>query len=436
MYRCNAPKIQTAPQPGQDNATKQPKEQSTKACCRSIALDSSLLPLPSVIVAIVMSRDRHRNNNKNGGSNGRRRGGRGASRNDDQADEQQHGEDHFLVSCRCESAKLLSTLLSCLDNISGSSSSVLHETKQSQRRKALSSILQPVTVYVTAKSLSFHVYGKAQQIQSSVDMPASMFMEYHVDSTTKRDNKGDEEDQGAVMTPEDWQAGGEFCVNLSTVLDCLHMLGTRHMERTKVAFSYNTTTALFKLEMIDEFSTFSIAAVPGMISPDAGHDDDDNDGGNALPLAFRSSPITARIILKSYTLSVVMSELDYVAGATRATVSVARSTGLRISTVGHATGSKCTIVVPVVGRHVVSAELPSSRDTLTVTTNDYPLQVLKDAMRGLDIADETCITMNKAGMVAIQHVVYDKTISEDACYVDCILCSLVDENDDDSDDDE
>jgi Repair protein Rad1/Rec1/Rad17 len=373
-----------------------------------------------------MSRDR----NSSSGSNRhhRARGGGNAADKEQQPEAEDNSmDDHFLVSCRCESAKILSTLLSCLDNISGSSSSVTEEKKA--RRKASSSTLQPVTVYVTAKSLSFHVYGKAKQIQSSVDMQASMFMDYHIASTKENDGDG--------ATPEDWQAGGQFCVNLSTVLECLQMLGTHHMERTKVAFSYNTTKELFKLEMIDEFSTFTVAAIPGMVPPDSGNDDDDEDeGDNALPLAFRSSPVTARIILKSSTLSTVMSELDYVAGATRATLSLSRATGLRVSVVGHATGNRCTILVPVTGNHVISVELPSARDATTITQHDYPLQVLKDSMRGLGIAEETCITMNKEGMVAIQHIVFDKTLSEDPCYVDCILCSLVNEDSDDDEEDE
>jgi Repair protein Rad1/Rec1/Rad17 len=369
-----------------------------------------------------MSRDRNSSSNRHDTLGG----GIAAEKEQQRPDAEDSTDDHFLVSCRCESAKILSTLLSCLDNISGSSSSVTEENKA--RRKASSSTLQPVTVYVTAKSLSFHVYGKAKQIQSSVDMQASMFMDYHIASTKENDDDG--------ATPEDWQAGGQFCVNLSTVLECLQMLGTQHMERTKVAFSYNTTKEIFKLEMIDEVSTFTVAAIPGMVPPDGGDDDDDDEGDNALPLAFRSSPVTARIILKSSTLSTVMSELDYVAGGTRATLSLSRNTGLRLSVVGHATGNRCTILVPVTGNHVISVELPSARDATTITQHDYPLQVLKDSMRGLDIAEETCITMNKEGMVAIQHIVFDKTLSEDPCYVDCILCSLVNEDSDDEEDED
>lgn len=37
----------------------------------------------------------------------------------------------------------------------------------------------------------------------------------------------------------------------------------------------------------------------------------------------------------------------------------------------------------------------------------YPINSLLQGMRGLDIANETCISINENGMVAIQHQVLD-----------------------------
>ena len=87
--------------------------------------------------------------------------------------------DEFLLHCRCESARFLATLLASLD---------------------ASQALQPVTVFCSPTSLTFHVHGKAKNLQSSVDIPADVFMDYQV------------------------KENGEFSVNLTTVLECLALL--------------------------------------------------------------------------------------------------------------------------------------------------------------------------------------------------------------------
>jgi hypothetical protein len=88
---------------------------------------------------------------------------------------------------------------------------------------------------------------------------------------------------------EEWQAGGEFCVNLTTVLDCLHILGTQGLDKTTLCFTYNLTKEIFKIELLEESGVLSTAAIPGMLPPE-------DDLGNSLALAFRSSPIAARIL--------------------------------------------------------------------------------------------------------------------------------------------
>lgn len=348
-------------------------------------------------------------------------------------DDEEGCDDEYLVSCRCESAKAVSTLLSCLKHIASSGpagegsskekSNMCSGTQQSRRRSAASS-LQPVTVFCSPTSLTFHVYGKSKQMQASVDMQSSLFSDYSVSSTapatTTTTTAGDHDRQ----PKEDWQAGGEFCVNLSTVLECLHCLGTHNLDKTKLCFSYNTTKEIFKMELLEESGVLSTAAIPGMLPPD------DDLGSDSLALAFRSSPIAARIIVKSETLQELVSELELVAGGTTATVSLGGD-GLEMNVVGHL--GECKIVLPARGDHVVSVELPPAATTATSLSaaRAYPLHALTESMRGLQIAEETCITINSAGMMAIQHQVLDRTLSDAPSFVDFILCCMMPEDDDD-----
>jgi hypothetical protein len=58
-------------------------------------------------------------------------------------------------------------------------------------------------------------------------------------------------------------------------------------------------------------------------------------------------------------------------------------------------------------------------------------------MRGLDIAQETCISINANGMIAIQHQVLDVVGSSEANFIDFLMCAVQedDEHSQSSDDD-
>jgi hypothetical protein len=327
-------------------------------------------------------------------------------------------EDEWVVSCRCESAKAVSTLLSCLQHISGSSNSTSRDVNrerltQSHRRSRGSSTntMQPVTVFCSPSSLTFHVSGSSKQIQASVDIQAGLFSEYR------------------VVTPpgastEAWQAGGEFCVNLSTVVECLHLLGTQNLDHTKLFLSYNLTQELFKIELLEESGVLSTTAIPGMLTPE-------DEIGNSLALAFRSSPVAARIIVKSETLGEIITELECVTGASCATCALGPN-GLEMATVGHL--GECLVSIPARGSHVVSLELSK---TESAKARSYPLNSFLGSMRGLDIAEETCITMNTSGMMAIQHQVIDANVGDgNPNFVDFIMVCLEDEDDEDDDDED
>jgi hypothetical protein len=276
-----------------------------------------------------------------------------------------------------------------------------------RRSTASASALQPVTVFCSPTNLTFHVYGKSKQTQASVDMQSGLFSEFRIAQSPEEG-----QDQ------EEWQAGGEFCVNLTTVLDCLHILGTQGLDKTTLCFTYNLTKEIFKIELLEESGVLSTAAIPGMLPPE-------DDLGNSLALAFRSSPIAARIIFKSETLRELLPELELVTGATFGTV-VLGPNGLEIAAVGHL--GECLISVPSKGSHVVSIEIPVPSQVAAPRT--YPLHSLLGSMKGLEIAEETCITMNANGMMAIQHQVLDQQAGNgNPNFVDFIMCCLEDDED-------
>jgi hypothetical protein len=354
-------------------------------------------------------------------------------------------EDEWVVSCRCESAKAVSTLLSCLQHISGSSNSTSRDVNrerltQSHRRSRGSSTntMQPVTVFCSPSSLTFHVSGSSKQIQASVDIQAGLFSEYRVvtppgASTEAWQAGGEVRDFLPQTSVTLWlssnipvfrflvQIGAKFCVNLSTVVECLHLLGTQNLDHTKLFLSYNLTQELFKIELLEESGVLSTTAIPGMLTPE-------DEIGNSLALAFRSSPVAARIIVKSETLGEIITELECVTGASCATCALGPN-GLEMATVGHL--GECLVSIPARGSHVVSLELSK---TESAQARSYPLSSFLGSMRGLDIAEETCITMNTSGMMAIQHQVIDANVGDGKPnFVDFIMVCLEDEDDEDDD---
>lgn len=253
------------------------------------------------------------------------------------AEEAESQQDEFLVSCRCESARAVSTLLSCLSHVASSDSSAKssgRDMSQSRRRATSSSAaaIQPVTVFCSPANLTFHVHGKAKQTQASVDMQPGLFSFFKVAPAPDQEGQNENEQENA------WQAGGEFCVNLTTVLDCLHMLGkqSNSLEKTTLCFTYNLSKEIFKIELLEESGVMSTAAIPGMLPPE-------DDLGNSLALAFRSSPMVARIIFKADTLREVVPELELVVGATFGTV-ILGPEGLQMAAIGHL--GECLISVP------------------------------------------------------------------------------------------
>lgn len=331
---------------------------------------------------------------------------------DTREDKNDYDDHEWQFSCRCESAKAVSTLLKCLRN--GNSISD-HSASESSHRRSRAATIQPVTVYCSAESVTFQVYGMARQSQASVDLQAGLFSQYRViqsSSSTNADIASKDEHQDDSSSIK-WQARQEFCVNLSTVLDCLHVLGTQNLDRTILSLSFNKADNIFQMELLED-GVLSTAEIPTMLLPE--------ENTASLAYAFRSSPIVARIILKSEWLKEALQELELVTGVTCCTVALGPD-GLTLAAVGNL--GECLIKLPSKneGSGIVSLECT------VVHGRTYPLDPFMAGMKGLDIAEETCISMNDSGMIAIQHQVLDLVGQGSPNFVDFIMSCLQDEED-------
>ena len=411
--------------------------------------------------------------------------------------EEEDESNDLLFTCQCDSARTIATLLSCLrrvitagGNSSGQSnftSSSHHHTQGNSTQRGTQSTsaanavaggsankIQHATVYAGPNGLTFHVqHGLAKQSQCSVDMPAKgLFKEYWVgeEEVWLEDSDDDEEGTGNSQktgTKEVIQ-GGEFGVNLTTVLECFSILsktgtkptmqnggsgssytgGSKHLgeyaslSNVPLCMSYDRGTATFHLEFLEggslSKSTGGDAAasshgclvtceIPGVAvadDVDDGPDDGVTNNGSAsgstsnsgLASAFRSSPLLSRAILYSDALQSAVNELYDVPGASIVQVSLSNK-GIEFGTVGPR--SECWVNVPYhrgqggmyVGLECYKPNVPlfGVNANLGSDGNDivrrYSLSAFLSGMRGLDIGVETCISVNARGMMAIQHQV-------------------------------
>jgi hypothetical protein len=419
-------------------------------------------------------------------------------------------ESPILFSCRCESARPVTTLLSCLRNVSlsnnagsgpslsslqeatsnllstnSSNSNYNYNTNNTSSHRIAStssgafgkSKVQYATVFVSEKSITFQVHGIGKQSRATVDMQAGLFSEYYVaeqsipmddDDDDDDDDDGDDNNNNNQNPKMEIIKGGEFGINLTALLECLCVLGPNTLDRTTLCLSYDSQAAIFKIELLEQCyggragvlhmgggagggtnvgTIIASCAIPGMAVAEEDDDDDsDGDGNGYLTLdnAFRSHPILARTRIKSDFLKDAISELTDVSGSSCATIGISKS-GLEFATFGHST--ECHVVIPYVGNHPSTfVSLEGVMDTKTGSSSkmqnkclharNYPLHSLLSAMRGLEIASETCITINGNGMVAIQHQVLDKVGNGEPNYVDFIMCCLEGDYDDEEMDDE
>lgn len=428
-------------------------------------------------------------------------------------------DDGLLFSCRCESARSVATLLSCLRHVSAGSISsggaagdgALTQARRSRAELSLSAIdhagarrsgrVQHATVFANERGLTFHVHGTAKQSQASVDMNVSkysvlslctlflmslavvwllavglwvpimaytdvrrilsqfaaltdmsllsqliepigyqvgLFSDYYVsEQVVPIDVDEDEIQTSSQSQQKEIIKGGEFSINLTTVLECLHVLGTNSLDRIKLCLSYDLNDAIFRIELLEQDSIganvpgcgggiVSTCTIPGLSVPD-----DEDYGVSSLAIAFRSCPIVARAIVKSDFLRDAVVEISDVQGAASVTIGISPG-GVDLAAIGFS--SECQVSLPHASNAAVFVSLECDPPCLHART--YPIHSVLSAMRGLEIASETCISINKNGMVAIQHQVLDAVGSGQPNFVDFIMGCLLNEDEDDEAHDE
>ena len=88
--------------------------------------------------------------------------------------------------------------------------------------------------------------------------------------------------------------------------------------------------------------------------------------------------------------------------ASSVTISISKL-GLELGSTGHST--ECQVLLPYQGNvpeRFFSLEGLGEEDA--IYTRSYPLHSAIVGMKGLEIASETCLSMNANGMIAIQHL--------------------------------
>eukprot|EP00956_Cyclotella_meneghiniana_P013116 scaffold18805_cov95-Cyclotella_meneghiniana.AAC.10 len=380
-----------------------------------------------------------------------------------QNEEHDHDEEnHLLFSCQCDSAGTVGTLLACLRRVlsksSGGTAGIAATqgwgATQGGSSTAATSKLQHATVYAGPNGLTFHcVQGLAKQSQCSVDLPKGLFREYFVGEEEVWLEESDDESESAVdngngaggsqktVKAKETIQGGEFGINLTTVLECFSVLSKNHkpkasnsngsmgefasLNKVPLCMSYDRDTATFHLEFLDEAAgpggCLVTCEVPGVAV-------DENGDQSGLASAFRSSPLLGRAILYSDALSAAVGELHDVPGASVVEVKLSK-TGIELGTVGPR--SEVWVNVPYHSRQgtagmYVGLECYSEHNDML---RKYPLSAFLTGMRGLDIGCETCISVNSRGMMAIQHQISrdDTASAVRPSFVDFIMTCIEDE---------
>ena len=348
-----------------------------------------------------------------------------------------NASDGLLFSCRCESTRPISTLLSCLRQTSHTQpvhsgvNTTLTSTQSANKKQRV----QFATVICSEKALTFQVYGVGKQSRARVDLNQGLFSEFFVGEQEVPMLEGEKE--GEVETI----SGGEFGINLTTVLECLTVLGQASLDRTTLCLSYDSHSAIFKIELLEQTVgnsggqasvIISNCAIPGMSVTDESDEDEDEDGISGLDHAFRSAPLVARARLSSHSLRDAWSELTNIGGANSVTIGLSKM-GLELGSFGHST--ECHVLLPYHGNvPEVFFSLEGLGEEEALYARSYPLHSMMAAMRGLEIASETCLSMNANGMIAIQHLVYEKSIGNgEPNYVDFIMGCLQEEEKEETD---
>jgi hypothetical protein len=273
-------------------------------------------------------------------------------------------------------------------------------------------------VYVSPSYLVFSLNAGSKTTESSVHIKSSLFATFAVTQELPEFEESQEDPDGppAPPAPADEDLTGEFAVSLDLLLSSLTLFGHTSLPNTHLTLTYSSRSSIFTVTLEDPSGILSSTAILcSAIS--------DGECNDTLNSTFQSEPIVARTILKSCYLRDAFNEIKTCQGCDFVTFAIT-DYQIQLSAEGDSISSAIT--------------LPRSRNVfLSLGTSPpithvhrYNLKHFDNGMRGLDVATETCLQMNRCGVLAIQHSVVSAEEGGEPCFVDFILAPAVeDEND-------
>lgn len=337
-------------------------------------------------------------------------------------------------------------------NISSSNKSNTNKNKSSSNKSSTGGAATTVvTVFCTPRGLTVHSHhgsstassSSGSALQASLELPVALFQDFRLIGGTTSPNDDENRQQ---QQQEDEEASHEFTVHWKTLMECLTLLMVANNSHTHgpcpaLALSYHTSTDLLQLELLlpttnnnnipnpdDDTMTLATCALPGL-----GMELDHNDHNTVdAATAYRQSPVAARCLTSSCHWTPHVWELDHVPGATTVRVTfVVETTGgsgglggppperyLKLSAKGHAS----KVVVQIPGPIELEEQREEEKDGMPLSgyrstthksngnhhhrqtvTHTYSLASWRQALQPLDLARETCISVNQHGILAVQH---------------------------------
>lgn len=257
-----------------------------------------------------------------------------------------------------------------------------------------------MTLFCGPTALTIHTHP-SPQFQSTLELPRALFRRYLVaynsnNNTTRND--GDHSNTHEQVS--------SFSVSTKTLLECLQVLSLESPQ--DLQWKYHGPSQVLRLEASLPKGGIASAALLAKIPPTESAE---------LSAAFGAFEVVARLLCASQHLQDA-AELDLVAGASTITLEFSQ-TSLTLTTVGHS--STCQVIVPG------PMELTSTTggdDAVAVIRYQYPLENWKRATKAMEVAKETCLSVNAQGILAVQHQIL-LTGQEEAAFCDCLLLPLI-----------
>jgi hypothetical protein len=209
-----------------------------------------------------------------------------------QEEEEEEGAEVVIFSARTGSARFFFTLLHSLTSStsssrfsgSGSKGDVGGGGGTTQSGHHSEPFGTPsfksANVFVSNEGLFFQVRGSAKLSEAQVTIAPSLFDEFYVKENDNENDDGDNDD--------DDDSSREFCVNLSTVLECLQVLSSGSvLDKTELVMSYSAETAIFKLEL-QERGALCVCEITANVPAD-------EDERDTVTSAFEQHPVVATV---------------------------------------------------------------------------------------------------------------------------------------------